>query len=150
MRTPIQAKGQLFGKQRKQQEAFPGSSQCPRPGVSAAVCGHFKVMKHTTHSHLQGQIPPLLYPKHTGQCDFGFWSSTEKPSLSFFSFHFTPLYVQHSAAKHLKEGLWWHTKCSGFFTVLLSLINFLAHTLLDGNPTTLNALLLLWLHTSKP
>lgn len=32
-----------------------------------------------------------------------------------------------------------HRKYYGFFTVLLLLINFLAHTLLDGNPTTLNA-----------
>lgn len=46
MNSLTQPLGQLFGKQRKQQEAVHSSSRCPSRGVTAAGCGrgHYEVI----------------------------------------------------------------------------------------------------------
>lgn len=49
-------------------------------------------------------------------------------NLLCFPIHFTPLDVQHSAAKHSQERLWWHTENTMFFHSVV-IINELPGTL---------------------
>lgn len=85
-----------------------------------------------------------LHSKYTGQYDFGFWSSTEKAFFKLFLvffIRFSPLYVQQSVAKYIKERPWWHIANVIFFHTVLITYSLFLHTFLNGNYTKLNALI---------
>lgn len=148
--NPVPGHRTAFCKAEKAAGSFSGQLPLSQPRfVCSCGRGHFKVIKHRTHSHFQGQIPTVPYPKYTGHYDFGFWSSTVKPSLLCYSFHPTVCPALCSQAHH-REAVVAHRQYYVFFPVLLLLINFLACTLLDGYPTTLNTAIVFMVASIKP